>query len=462
MVSSCVILFPGQGAYFPGALAALAAHEPVVAETVDAADDMAVRSGTESVSPLLLDTEAASLADLARSSPALLHSAIFTVEMALFRLLTQKYGVRPRLLLGHSFGELTALCAAGFYSLEDGFRLVSARDAAFASRSFKAGGMVALECSAIRGRHLLAAAGEDEVSLAADNGPRQCVVSGPEDALRRVLEAAQALRIQARRLLVPYPFHHRCLAGVAEDFGERASSLTVRPARYPVYSAILGGEVGDGVGVAALAASHLVRPSRFADAVRVIHARGAEVFLECGPRGTLTDLMAGLAPGVLALAPLRRRAGSADLGRILETLSETDKAEEKAMERAVTPPVSSSSRREGESVSDAGSPRSSGSREPDDTPDRGQVIAGLRALFAKALGYPEDVLTEDADLEAELGVDSIKQTELFTRVLRSHGRALPGEGAVRLTNYTTLGALADLLLTMPQATEPVDRPKVVR
>ena len=37
------------------------------------------------------------------------------------------WGSTPTALAGHSLGELTALCLAGVYSFEDGFRIVNKR-----------------------------------------------------------------------------------------------------------------------------------------------------------------------------------------------------------------------------------------------------------------------------------------------------------------------------------------------
>ena len=52
--------------------------------------------------------------------------ALFTVEYAVARYL-MALGVHPVAMAGHSLGELTALCLAGVYSLEDGFRIVNRR-----------------------------------------------------------------------------------------------------------------------------------------------------------------------------------------------------------------------------------------------------------------------------------------------------------------------------------------------
>ncbi len=52
--------------------------------------------------------------------------ALFTMEFAMVQYLVS-LGLRPAALAGHSLGELTALCLAGVYSFEDGFRIVNKR-----------------------------------------------------------------------------------------------------------------------------------------------------------------------------------------------------------------------------------------------------------------------------------------------------------------------------------------------
>ncbi|MFM9442204.1 acyltransferase domain-containing protein [Streptomyces acidiscabies] len=506
-MSLCVVLFPGQGAYVPGALSALAEAEPVVGEVLAEVDRAAAGLGHRPVSRLLVDTGAPTLGELVASAPQDLHLAIFASEMALFRLLTERLGVRPDVLLGHSFGELVALVAAGAHGLEHGVALVAARDEAFAACPPEAGGMVALEVSAGRAGHLLAALAEGEVCVAADNGPRQCVVSGPKEALGRVRKAAEAVGIPATELRVPYPFHSHGLAGVAHEFAVRAGELAPRPLRYRLYSAILGRYFGDDAH-AALVAGHLVRPTRFADAVRALHAEGAEVFVECGAKGVLSDLVTGIVPGVRAVAPLRRRVGAREfvgaLGGLVPGGAVSGEAalegvapgglmpkqpalrgpvsEGVAPERSVpTQPAPSEPAPEGmapdgsvpkqpapsKPTPEAAAPRDAASRPPravvpardprpeppaapTTLPGHAELVGVLRDLYAQALGYPPDVLTPGADLEADLGIDSIKQVELFSQALERYGRRLPPDGS-RLTSYTTLDDLATLLLDLPTA-----------
>ena len=51
--------------------------------------------------------------------------------------------------------------------------------------------------------------------------------------------------------------------------------------------------------------------------------------------------------------------------------------------------------------------------------DGDEVRATVLALVADKTGYPLDMLDVDLDLEADLGVDTVKQAELFATI-REH------------------------------------------
>jgi acyl carrier protein len=77
--------------------------------------------------------------------------------------------------------------------------------------------------------------------------------------------------------------------------------------------------------------------------------------------------------------------------------------------------------------------------------DRGALVRELAGVYAQALEYPAEVFEEGTDLEAELGVDSVKQTELLVRVGDRYGLP-PRPSDVRPAAYNTLGKIADLIL----------------
>ena len=73
---------------------------------------------------------------------------------------------------------------------------------------------------------------------------------------------------------------------------------------------------------------------------------------------------------------------------------------------------------------------------------REEILRGVRALYAEALEYPEDVLTEDAEFEAHLGVDSLKQTEMFNRLSKRYAiPAVPED----VTDIDTIGKAVDFI-----------------
>ena len=48
-------------------------------------------------------------------------------------------------------------------------------------------------------------------------------------------------------------------------------------------------------------------------------------------------------------------------------------------------------------------------------------MARVVALVAEQTGYPPELLDLDLDLEADLGIDTVKQAELFAQVRETYG-----------------------------------------
>jgi acyl transferase domain-containing protein/NADP-dependent 3-hydroxy acid dehydrogenase YdfG len=79
------------------------------------------------------------------------------------------------------------------------------------------------------------------------------------------------------------------------------------------------------------------------------------------------------------------------------------------------------------------------------------AVALLRAIVAEKTGYPEDLLADHMDLEAELGVDSIKQVEILA-ALRERAPSLPEVDPSRLATLRSIAAIAAFLGDAPPAT----------
>ncbi len=70
----------------------------------------------------------------------------------------------------------------------------------------------------------------------------------------------------------------------------------------------------------------------------------------------------------------------------------------------------------------------------------GDVLTRLIGLVASKTGYPTDLLDPNLDMEADLGIDTVKQAELFGAIRDAYG--LPLEEGIMIKDYPTLAKVA--------------------
>ncbi len=83
------------------------------------------------------------------------------------------------------------------------------------------------------------------------------------------------------------------------------------------------------------------------------------------------------------------------------------------------------------------------------------VVQKVLEIVAEKTGYPPDMLEMDLDLEADLGVDTVKQAETFAAVREEYGNRAPGEPeAPRLPDAPARGAVC---VRLPSGQRPKRR-----
>jgi acyl transferase domain-containing protein len=315
-----VMLFPGQGAQFPGMGAGLYRGEAPFREEVDRCAAI--------LTPLLgcdLRTLIAPAPGTAEEAGRLLartriaQPVLFAVEYALARL-WERWGIRPQAMIGHSVGEYVAACLAGVLSLDDALALVAARGRLM--QEAPAGAMLAVPLPEAEVLSLLGS----ELSLATVNAPDRCVVAGPEPAVQALAERLAGRGVAARRLAAAHAFHSPAMAAAARPFLDEVRRMRLRPPERPYLSNVTGTWIRDEEATdPQYWVRHLLQTVRFADGAGEVLREPSLVLLEAGPGRALGDLArrhprrtAG--HPVLASLAAADGEGPTDLGAMLTAL----------------------------------------------------------------------------------------------------------------------------------------------
>uniref|UniRef100_UPI000A86AD18 type I polyketide synthase n=1 Tax=Streptomyces sp. TP-A0356 TaxID=1359208 RepID=UPI000A86AD18 len=288
-------LFAGQGSQYvnPGMTAVLALPP------LRAAFDRANRHfrGAEPLSriafpPPAFDEATRTAQETALRATEYAQPAIGALAAGQFRYLSE-LGFAPEGYLGHSFGELTALWAAGALDDDTYFALARARGAAMAPPAepgFDAGAMAAVSAPEERAAELLA--GIPGLHVCNRNAPDQIVVGGATEAVQQLVAAAGEAGIKASRLPVSAAFHTPYVGHAVEAFRAHVEAAEVAEPHGPVYANTRG--VAYGADLAAnrrILAEQLIHPVDFAARVEEMYAAGFRTFVEFGPKSVLTQLV---------------------------------------------------------------------------------------------------------------------------------------------------------------------------
>ncbi|MFE0421751.1 acyltransferase domain-containing protein [Streptomyces sp. NPDC058953] len=393
MTSRTAFLFPGQGSYLPGVFAGIGDDADRVATLVAEIDAATEEFRLQPVRPLLFSPDAPGVVELLESDHERLDVAILATSIALAELLTTRHGVSPDHVAGHSLGEFGALAVAGVFTPGDAARAVCERHATLREAPPPAGGMLAVNADTARSEELIVSARAETSAVSAQNSPSQTVISGAEADLVKLRQLAREAGIRTSRLHVPGPFHVPQLADASALYATALRTIRMSaPRERFFYSHGLGRFLTARDDVVDLMVNDMTRPVRFHDAVRALDAEGVTTFVECGALDVLTRIVSGTLPGAVTVAPLREAVTTPDLSARPEPVRPSAATGVAATaERAPAAPV-----------------------DPN-------VLARVRAVCAEVLEYPLEVITDDADFQADLGVDSLAMTELQANALHRFG-----------------------------------------
>lgn len=217
--------------------------------------------------------------------------AIFTLDVACYRILKDLLPFSPAFAAGHSLGEYAAFSAAGTFSLEDGFRLVSKRAAFMKMAAEKNPGMMA----AVLGKTELEVAGMTGnfagVGISNINAEGQIVVGGSVENVMRFLDYLAASKIKAVPLKVSGAFHTPLMGSAYDMLSEEIEKTDIRIPQFPVYSNFTGGIPGSAGDIKNALIKQLVSPVRWLEIMKDFSAVKDIVTVELGPKKVLSGII---------------------------------------------------------------------------------------------------------------------------------------------------------------------------
>jgi malonyl CoA-acyl carrier protein transacylase len=283
------LVFPGQGSHYAGMGRELYESFPVIKEWMD----RAAAAADFDLLHLLFHDQEENLQKTRWQQPAL-----FTLEYAVARYL-MALGIHPVAMAGHSLGELTALCLAGVYSLEDGFRIVNQRALCMdkaATQGLDPGVMAAVDAPLDLLGEMLK--GVEQVYISNINSPNQVVLSGKTEAVKNFGNRLKEMGYRATLLRVSMAFHSPIMRVIRDELEAFIAPLPFHAPQIPVISnTTMAPFPADPGEIKRILMAHLESTVHWMPNVQTLwNDYGIRLFTEVGPGDILSNLILDTLP----------------------------------------------------------------------------------------------------------------------------------------------------------------------
>ena len=458
-----VFMFPGQGSQYVNMIRDLRDVEPVVRDTFLEADEILTPILGKPLTSYIYaegNEEALAQAEKELKNTTITQPALLTANVALLRLMT-KFGFSPDFVIGHSLGEYAALVASGVLSFSEALEVVSARGREMASIKVEDPGCMAAVSAPLEVVENVLKSVEDYIVIANVNSPVQSVLGGTTAAIDSAIEKFQASGFQAVKIPVSHAFHTKIVAPAGEPLRKVIERMDVKSPAIPIVANVTGEIYPNGrEEIINLLAQQVASPVQFVKSMQTLYDGGARVFVEVGPKRVLnalaTDNLKGKEDVVILATNHPRKGGQASFNEALCGLYAagvtSTESHSSSTSKTTIPTHQSKGPGSEQRIQDAiltgsvaglgqsgqkGATAEPGGLDPalisaDDSEIKSYVLAAVN----EKTGYPIEMLDLDLDLEADLGIDTVKQAELFAMVRTHFGIAKRED--LRLSDYNTL------------------------
>jgi malonyl CoA-acyl carrier protein transacylase len=330
------LVFPGQGAQYGGMGQELYTSFPVIKEWMDRAAAVA----DFDLLHLMFHDQEKNLQKTRWQQPAM-----FALENAMARYLIA-LGIRPVAMAGHSLGELTALCLAGVYSFEDGFRIVNKRALCMdkaAAANIDPGVMAATDAPLDLLKKMIQ--NYNDIHIGNINSPLQTVLSGNTGAIRDFCKKLKELGHRTTLLRVSMAFHSPAMQVIHDELAAYIAAIAFHPPQIPVISNTIRMPYPSDPGeIKKILMAHLESTVHWMDNARFLwNTYGARLFVEVGPGDVLSNLIADTLPGSSCIQTCLRASEASTFKAALVQLSKQGHLKEEPESKSIFMPESGKS-----------------------------------------------------------------------------------------------------------------------
>ena len=483
------LLFTGQGSQYLNMGADLVDQHPEVGARFAKSDALLADLLEKPLSDYVFFGKETAEAFTALSQTQITQPAVLTLDAALFEIL-EKRGIQADVVAGHSLGEYGACFAAGVISTDDAIRTVAIRGAAMADCQPEGGDrgvMASLTLPAEEVGPVLSKFGR-RVVIANKNSPVQTIIAGYSPEMEEAIALFESQGHRTVRLQVSHAFHTEIVSPASETLRRFLDTVPISAPSVPIRTNVNGGEYPtDPDAIRELLSRQLAEPVEWHRIIERMYADGIRTFIEVGPKAALTSFVSSCLEGqphraycsnhpqIGGLLSLARLTGALWADGLLGVAKTEVGAEPHptslgaGLRACETPPsaaTTSPSSQASETVATKPSNGSNGAGHTGmlswaaaalthdqpvalsaaDIPDEGQTptweetYTVLLDELCERTGYDPDEIESDFELEADLGVDTVKQAEIMAAVREHYG--LPRDESFRLADYPTLEDLA--------------------
>ncbi|KFY80937.1 hypothetical protein V499_00270 [Pseudogymnoascus sp. VKM F-103] len=288
--SPVILCFGGQISRSVGLDQEVYGHVKILQKHLDHCNEICISLGQESIYPDIF--QKAPITDIVK-----LQTMLFALQYSCANAWIDS-GVQVAAVVGHSFGELTAMCVSGVLTLKDTVKMIAGRARLIQDQwGTDKGAMMAVEANLEEVEKLLsdtkeAYPEESVATIACFNSPRSFTLAGSSKSIGNVLDIGKEKKfsvIKMKRLNVTNAFHCRLVDPLLSDLQKLAEHIVFHEPKIPLERATKDDAPPNLSST--FVASHLRDPVYFNHAIQRLSTKyPSAIFLEAGSNSTITNM----------------------------------------------------------------------------------------------------------------------------------------------------------------------------